>query len=144
MDAKRSSERQSTRHDRQRQRGQSIVETALVLPIIVLLLTGAVDFGRVFYHNMVLASAVREGARIASDRTASTTAITSAVTAAAPSGVITCCTITPSGTRRSGDTVVVTATYAMPLVAPGMSALLSPVLTGGNLVLTQTARMVVF
>jgi len=127
-----------------RRRGQSMVETALVLPVIVLLLTGMVDFGRAFYHNVVLASAVREGARIASDSKASTSDITTAVSAAAPSGLLTCCTVTPSGTRRSGDTVVVTATYAMPLVAPGMSALLSPILTSGNLVLTQTARMVVF
>ncbi len=46
-------------------RGQSMVEFALVLPILVLLLAGFFDFGRVVLGNDALAHAAREAARYA-------------------------------------------------------------------------------
>ena len=46
-------------------RGQSMVEFALVLPILVLLLTGFFDLGRVVLANDGLAHAAREAARYA-------------------------------------------------------------------------------
>ena len=46
-----------------RQRGQSLVETAIVVPILLLLLAAAIDFGRVFDAYIVLTNAAREGAR---------------------------------------------------------------------------------
>ncbi|HYM83971.1 MAG TPA: TadE family protein [Candidatus Dormibacteraeota bacterium] len=45
-------------------RGQSLVEFALVIPIFVLVLFGAVDAGRLVYLNSVLSQAAREGARL--------------------------------------------------------------------------------
>lgn len=53
----------SLRHIKNR-RGQSLVELALILPIIVLLLFGTVEFGRVFHSYINITSAVREGARL--------------------------------------------------------------------------------
>lgn len=47
-------------HDRQR--GQSLVELALVLPILLVLLAAALDLGRVFYATVSLNNAAREGA----------------------------------------------------------------------------------
>ena len=41
---------------------QSLVEYALVLPCLLLLTLGAMDFGRMFYTKMVLTNAAREGA----------------------------------------------------------------------------------
>jgi uncharacterized protein (UPF0333 family) len=41
---------------------QALVEYALVLPILLLLVIGAMDFGRMFYTKMVLINASREGA----------------------------------------------------------------------------------
>ncbi|MEA3325890.1 MAG: TadE family protein [Chloroflexota bacterium] len=41
---------------------QSLVEFALVLPMLLLLILGAMDFGRMFYTKMVLTNAAREGA----------------------------------------------------------------------------------
>jgi len=41
---------------------QSLVEFALVLPMLLLLILGAMDFGRMFYAKMVLTNAAREGA----------------------------------------------------------------------------------
>jgi Flp pilus assembly protein TadG len=45
------------------QRGQSSVEFAASALILVLLLFGLIDLGRVFYYDVGLAGAVREGAR---------------------------------------------------------------------------------
>ena len=42
--------------------GQSMVEFALVLPLLLLLIIGAMDIGRLFYVKMVLTNAAREGA----------------------------------------------------------------------------------
>ena len=41
---------------------QALVEFALVLPILLLLILGVMDFGRMFYTKMILTNAAREGA----------------------------------------------------------------------------------
>jgi Flp pilus assembly protein TadG len=55
-------DRESGKQER-RERGQSLVETAVVLPILLLLLAATVDFGRAFDAYIVLTNAAREGAR---------------------------------------------------------------------------------
>lgn len=50
---------------RRRTKGQSLVEVALVLPILLLLLMLVVDAARAFDAYIVLTNAVREGARYA-------------------------------------------------------------------------------
>lgn len=50
---------------REAQRSQAIVEFAIIAPILVLLLFGIVDFGRVIYIYATLNQAVNEGARTA-------------------------------------------------------------------------------
>lgn len=45
------------------QKGQSLVELALTLPVIVLLLFGILEFGRISYSYIVITHAAREGAR---------------------------------------------------------------------------------
>ncbi len=47
---------------RKRTRGSTMVELALVAPLLLLLLLGATDFGRVFYHAVTLANAAGTGA----------------------------------------------------------------------------------
>ena len=51
---------------RARHRGQSLVEFALILPTMLLMLVGLIDFGFLFYTNMTLEYASREGARVGS------------------------------------------------------------------------------
>jgi Flp pilus assembly protein TadG len=46
-------------------RGQSLVETALVLPVLALLTFGLLDFGRAYYFQVAITNAAREGARTA-------------------------------------------------------------------------------
>jgi Flp pilus assembly protein TadG len=48
--------------------GQSLVETAIVLPILLLFLAAVVDFGRAFDAYIVLTNAAREGARYTVNR----------------------------------------------------------------------------
>jgi Flp pilus assembly protein TadG len=48
-----------------RERGQGLVEMALVLPIFLLVLFGIFDVGRAVYVNSTLSQAAREGARLA-------------------------------------------------------------------------------
>ena len=50
---------------RRRDRGQSLVEFALVFPIFMLLVFGVVDGARLVYTNSQLGQAAREGARVA-------------------------------------------------------------------------------
>ena len=47
------------------QRGQSLVETALVLPILLIILMGIFDFGRAIFAYNAVSNAAREAARVA-------------------------------------------------------------------------------
>lgn len=55
-------------------RGQSLVETALSLPLLLLILMGLVDFGRSFYYHVTISNAAREGAAYAARTTGATAA----------------------------------------------------------------------
>ena len=55
----------SARLHRLTDRGQSLVEFALVLPIFILLLVGILDFGRAIYAYNTISNAAREAARVA-------------------------------------------------------------------------------
>jgi Flp pilus assembly protein TadG len=48
------------------ERGAAAVEFALVLPVLLLLLLGVVEFGRVYNAQMQLTAAARDGARVMS------------------------------------------------------------------------------
>lgn len=45
------------------QQGQALVELALVLPILLMLLFGIIEFGRIYGAYMVISNLSREGAR---------------------------------------------------------------------------------
>ena len=45
-----------------RSRGQALVELALVMPIFLLLIAGAIDLGRLFYAYVAIVNASKEGA----------------------------------------------------------------------------------
>ena len=47
------------------ERGQALLETAMVLPIILLVSVGIFEFGRVYQTVQILTNAAREGARLA-------------------------------------------------------------------------------
>ena len=45
--------------------GQSLVEMAMVLPVLAFLTFGLLDFGRAYYFQVSVTNAAREGARVA-------------------------------------------------------------------------------
>ena len=58
----------NTRHGSwAKERGNELIEFALVLPLLVLMLLGAIEFGRAFYTYNILTKSVRNAARYLSD-----------------------------------------------------------------------------
>ena len=47
------------------QRGAAAVEMAIVLPLLLLVIAGIIDLGRLLYTQVILTNAAREGARTA-------------------------------------------------------------------------------
>jgi len=54
-----------TCHVRGRERGQSLVEAAITLPIVLLLALGVTDLGRAFYYREAVSNSVRQALRMA-------------------------------------------------------------------------------
>lgn len=48
--------------NKSRQSGQSLIEMALLLPLMLVLIVGALEFGRVFFTKIVITNAAREAA----------------------------------------------------------------------------------
>lgn len=90
-------------------RGQAVVETAMIMPILILLLFGIVEFGQVINQYIVLTAAAREGARTAavSDDTAARTAVTDAVANISNNGLSVTIAY-QDGIRVQGKSVTVT------------------------------------
>jgi len=59
-------------------RGQSLMEFALVLPLVLLVAFGITEFGRAYYQYNTLSKAIRDGARYMSSHTYNSTNITNA------------------------------------------------------------------
>ncbi len=55
----------SRRLERTRERGAAAVEMAIVLPLLILLVGGIIDFGRAFMTEVIVTNAAREGTRVA-------------------------------------------------------------------------------
>lgn len=62
-----------------RRAGQSVVEMAIAMPVLLLLLLGTVDMGRVFFDYIEMRNAVVEGATYGSRHPSDTSGITNAV-----------------------------------------------------------------
>jgi Flp pilus assembly protein TadG len=57
--------RLATRIRRRHSQGQALVELAIVIPVMLFLLLGALDLGRLFYAKITVANAAKEGAFVA-------------------------------------------------------------------------------
>jgi Flp pilus assembly protein TadG len=113
------------RHQKHSDRGQAIVEFALVLPVLLLIVLGVVQFGRLYSNNETIANATRAGARVAAvSRTASDPvgATIQAVKDSAPNlnSSQVDVTVTPAPPWPQGSSVTVTATYPYSIDLLGM------------------------
>jgi Flp pilus assembly protein TadG len=66
------------------ERGASLVELALVLPLLMLLLMGAIDFGRAYYLAMEVSGAAHAGAEYGAQNPTDTTGMSAAAQYDAP------------------------------------------------------------
>ena len=135
------------------QRGQALVEFALLLPLVMLILIGIIEFGRAWQAKQTLTDVAREGARIAAIANASYTQDTvrarvdSLMKAAGfiPDSV----TLTyPDGCRFAGCPPtplttggITSVRLSMPHQFVALHRLMSLVTVNGRMVLTSTARM---
>ena len=108
-----------------RQSGASVVEMALLLPVLLTVVFGIVDYGRFFFIRSAVTAAVADAARMAVLPTTTTEEITQAVEEALAgpftreSGENALISVSPD-LRLPGDTVTVTASLPFQaLVLPG-------------------------
>ena len=122
------------------QRGQTMVELALCLPLICMLLFGVIQFGIVFNNYITLTDAVRAGARKATvsrdlGAVAATAAVKQAVRDSAAGLDQTQLQPTVNSSWVRGNDVTVTATY------PYAVNLLGVIVKSGTLTSSTTERV---
>ena len=103
-----------TRHAREA--GSSVVEFAVISPILFLVLFGMVEFGRVFMVEQCLTNAAREGARVAVLRGATAPQVTARIENYLDSCGIDgeSVTITPANLTTTSPDQPVTITVSVP------------------------------
>ena len=109
-----------------RKNGQSVVEFALILPVLLLMVLGIIEFGRLLETTNVLTSAAREGVRAAAISTPDVSQVNNAANNILSANNITGASISVNGPNANREvTVTVQITYT-PLTGsfiPGLSSL---------------------
>ena len=121
-------------------KGGSMVELVLVLPVLVLVLCGIIDLWRAFHDYIVISNASREGARYASRYPNNETGIkTTARDEAVSTGVpISSSLITVAGLNAaSGNPITVTVRYPF-------QTILARIVGVRTITLTAQTQMLVF
>lgn len=122
---------------------QALVEFALLLPILLVLIIGAMDLGRVFYFKIILTNAAREGANYLSRNPADyTNTLSAIITEGDSSGVtITADEVTWAGCCTVGSPVVITIEKDVDLVFDGFLNTMG--IIDGPLTISSSVSMVV-
>ena len=112
---------------RKNNRGQAIVEFALILPVLVVMVMGLLEFGLFFHAHINVTVAAREAARIAAlDTSATNQTITAAALTTMPATTNLTVTVSPPAPRVTGLPVTVSVslphTFITPLIAVLMPA----------------------
>ena len=112
--------------DPERDRGSAAVEFAIVLPVLVALLFGVIQFGWLFFSSTEMAGGARQGARNMTITNNTSKAKTAALDDMPTLG-LTAADVTvsvPGGSCDPGESATVTVTYTspMPQLIPGVPA----------------------
>ena len=95
-----------------RARAAAVVEFAVVLPLLLTILFGIIEYGWVFMVRQSLQTAAREGCRIAVLQTATDTAINARVAQVmGPTGLTYSVTLTHAGAGNPVETVEIAVPY---------------------------------
>lgn len=125
-----------------KERGQNLVEFALILPVFLLLVVGIAEFGRAWMTRNILTGAAREAVRAAAVETQanafnSAKAIADPILASAGIPVVLQAPDFDDSVNVPVPTVSVSITYNYPLIIAGFI----PGLPGPNIPLNGTASM---
>jgi Flp pilus assembly protein TadG len=128
-----------------RDRGSVAVEFALLLPVLLLLIFGVIDFGRAINAQITLTQAAREGARLASlgySTSAVTTRAQTAATGLSPVPTVTVMSACPTGAGTGVDAVV-KVSYTFTFVTPvgAFAAMFGTASFGSTLSLSATGEV---
>ena len=122
------------KNKRKSERGQALVELALVLPVFIFIFFGIMEVSRLWQTVNTLSSAAREGARVAAVTSPDVSQLTAAASRILTAGNISNATISIAGPNANAEvTVTVSMTYS-PLtgsIIPGF----------GSIPLTRTTTM---
>jgi Flp pilus assembly protein TadG len=127
--------------------GQSLAEFAISVPILLLLMAIAIDFGRVYYYDLTIRDAAFAAARYAGMNPFDDAGIKNAAITAAPGGVLTTATVsvsTPTNTtcdgvsRTSGCPLTITVNYIFTPITPIITSL-----TGATITLSRAQTDIV-
>lgn len=126
-----------------KQRGQGLVELAIVLPILLMILLATIDLGRAFYTYVALTNGAREAASYASiyDAPASISQVQQEFASDGNDGGCAAGTLTFSGSgggRGYAYTVNVSCTFT--LITPFIGAILNA--TGNQITIKSTATFI--
>ena len=104
------------------ERGATVVEFALIVPLLILLVLGIAEFGHAFQVSGTLSAAAREGVRVMAlqnDPAAARAAVRGAAPTLVPAVTNAQIVITPASCPTTGatnTTVRLTVTYPMPFL----------------------------
>lgn len=112
-----------SRNAGRREAGVALIESAFVLPILLVLAMGMLDFGRAFHTKSLLDQAAREGARLAVITDPDPAMVTSRVNQILQPAGITASSVTVTGPAVGTMLDVVTVSATFTFMTPGIFAL---------------------
>ncbi|MHB1419234.1 MAG: TadE family protein [Bacillota bacterium] len=119
------------------EKGQAMVELAMILPVLIILLFGVIEFGRIFQAYLTVTYAAREGARAGAIGNSDTQVVE--VVSSASIGLDTsllAVDISPTGIREPGEALTVSVIYPVTVKAPFLEAVFpDPLLVKGKAVM---------
>lgn len=101
------------------EKGQNLVEFALVVPLLLLLVIGIAEIGRAWMARNILTGAAREAARIAAVNSTPSVALSRGYAILDSASITTGRNITVADDNVAYGTVTVTVSYNLPITIAG-------------------------